>query len=172
MNEKEMLEIQFEQEESYSREFGGKDVLYTKDNQVPVKAPRYLKGYDKSIAERKVQESYRNRLAQALINDGVDCEALLNDTESKTVFMNMVDDIIIKKEMSFKIQGLTNRLAAVDLASFCKDGAATNKMYPVINQYKSHNLVKTYYLSVTDTNGVKELRLGEVPVRESSILLV
>lgn len=136
--------------------------LLTEEAKRPLKAPRHVKGYDGTLKNDKIQESYRQRLATALNRDGLDCDTLLLQMDKLVVLKNMVDDLIINKKDINALEGITHKLAYVNLASYSSTESYQNKKYPVINKYHKHNLVETLYLAV---DGLGQVEIKGVPMK-------
>lgn len=140
--------------------------LMTEEAKRPTKAPRYVKGYDGDLKNEHTQESYRQRLATALNVDGLDCDSILLQMDKMIILKNMVDELFIAKKDEYAREGITHKLAYVNLASYSSTGPYCNKRFPVINKYHKHNLIETLYLSV-DSLGATEIK--GVPMKEVSV---
>lgn len=109
---------------------------------------------------------YKERLARTLMDKALDSDSIFMDTEAKQFITNYVETELLseQKDMERLILNLNIRLANIDINT-----STGTKNYPVINEYKIHHLVKTYYF-YRDTE-TKSIKLGTVEVKKSPLII-
>jgi hypothetical protein len=115
-----------------------------------------------SYSERQFND-YKKRLTDALLSEGLSADIINDNSSYKQYIADYVDDNIVKQKTHYALQGITHKLAHVDI-NFHESG----KVYPVVNEYKGHDLQKTMYFS-KDSND--SIIAKEISVIESKILL-
>lgn len=106
--------------------------------------------------------TYKERLASALLTDGIDADTINENSDYKTFISNYVDSEIVQKKHKFAILGITHKLAHMDI-----NYQDTGKIYPIVNEYKGHDLQKTIYFSKGSN---EDIIINEIPVKESKII--
>ena len=112
----------------------------------------------------KVWNEFKLRLADTLRNKALDNDQIYNDSNSKDFIVSYVEKELLaqKKDNERLILGINIRLAHMDIET--SEGKRT---FPIINEYKVHHLMKTYYF-YKDGN---EIKMGCVEVKNSPIIL-
>lgn len=113
---------------------------------------------------KDVWDEFKIRLTNELSEKALDNDQIFNNSEYREYIVNYVDSELLssKKESERLILGINIRLAHMDIET--SDG---KKIYPIINEYKGHHLMKTYYFYKTDN----KIDMGCVEVRKSTIII-
>ena len=110
-------------------------------------------------------ESYKKRLAKGLVENGLDADSIAENADYKNFISNYVDDYFIKKKEHYALQRIVHRLAHMDITNSNEN---TSKVYPIVNEYKGHDLQKTMYFSKDSTGAISVIT---VPVLDSTIVI-
>ena len=103
---------------------------------------------------RQVWEDYKERLAKTLRDKALDCDQIFNDGKAKNYIVNYTKNELMneKKDTERLILGTNIRLSHMEIES-----TAGTRTFPVVNEYKGHHLMKTYYFhKKEDTSIVME----------------
>ena len=109
--------------------------------------------------------AYKERLGIALYENGLSSDEIYVDPTAKNFITNYVQENLIDKKQTYALQGIVHKLAQMDIGVANKEGKTT---YPIINEYKGHDLQKTIYFR-KDKNG--SIEIETVPVLTSAIVL-
>ena len=112
----------------------------------------------------KTFNEYKVRLANTLMQVGLDSDTIFKDSQLKQFIVNYVENELMneKKDNERIILGTNIRLVHMEIET--SDG---KKTYPLINEYKGHHLMKTYYFYKADD----ECRMGCVEVNPTKIII-
>ena len=112
----------------------------------------------------KVWEDYKLRLADTLRNNALDNDQIFNDPAAKSFIVSYVDKELMseKKDSERLILGTNIRLAHMDIET-----SSGKRTFPIINEYKVHHLMKTYYFY----KDKDEVKMGCVEVKKTPIII-
>ena len=112
----------------------------------------------------KTFNEYKVRLVNTLIKEGLDADQIFNDSEAKAFITNYVEQELMseKKDTERLILGTNIRLVHMEI-----DSPRGKKTYPLVNEYKGHHLMKTYYFYKKDN----KIQMGVVEVNPTSIII-
>lgn len=110
-------------------------------------------------------EAYKRRLATELYENGLDADSIAVNADYMNYIANYIDDNLIKKKEHYALQGIVHKLAHMDISS---ENTKIAKLYPIVNEYKGHDLQKTMYFSKDSTRSIQVIT---VPVLESTIVI-
>jgi len=112
----------------------------------------------------KVWNEFKIRLSDTLRNEALDNEQIFSNPDYKNFIVSYVESELLsqKKDNERLILGTNIRLAHMDIET-----SEGTKTYPIINEYKVHHLMKTYYFYKAD-DGIK---MGCVEVNKKSIII-
>ena len=108
---------------------------------------------------------YKERLANTLREKALDTEEIFNDPDAKNFITNYMENELMseKKDAERLILGLNIRLAHMELET-----SEGKRVFPIVNEYKVHHLMKTYYFYRDEDHSIK---MGTVEVVKKSIIL-
>lgn len=98
-----------------------------------------------SIYTKAQMDAFKERLAKAIYAKGIPADEIVNRTEYKTFISNYAQTEIIDKKMKHALQGISHRFSNMEFRF--NGGDKPTRTYPVINEYKGHDLIKTYYFA-------------------------
>ncbi len=112
----------------------------------------------------KVWNEYKSRLAHELRTNALDSDQIFKDATAKQLIVSYMEQELVneKKEAERLILGLNIRLAHMELET-----SEGNRTFPIVNEYKGHHLMKTYYF-YKDNN---ECKIGCVEVNPTSLII-
>lgn len=90
----------------------------------------------------KVWKEYKMRLANTLREKALDCDEIVKNPEAKSFITSYVNNELMdeKKDRERLLLNTNIRLANMDIET-----SNGKKVYPLINEYKGHHLMKSYY---------------------------
>ena len=112
----------------------------------------------------KTFNEYKLRLTDTLMRQGLDSDTIFRDSQLKQFIFNYVENELMneKKDTERIILGTNIRLVHMEI-----EASSGKKIYPLVNEYKGHYLMNTYYFY---KNG-SECKMGCVEVNPSPIIL-
>lgn len=117
---------------------------------------------------KDTMDDYKTRLAKGLMNEGIDCDYVNDNSNAKELISKWVEDNITSRDLQNKIMGITYKFSYLDLDKHSKAEENERNIYPIINKYQGHNLVDTTYF-VMDKNGALDARV--IPLKKSKIII-
>lgn len=112
----------------------------------------------KSIYSSTQWGDYRERLKKSLYNEGLSAIDITNNTDYKTFVSNYVQTNVVNAATKNTILGISHRLANVELTK-----GDVKSVYPVINEYKGHDLTKIYYFKAGHNGTIEVVVFPVVP---------
>lgn len=96
---------------------------------------------------KKVWDDYKERLAYTLRERALDGEQIFNDPVAKAFILSYMEKELIneKKDTERLILNLNIRLVHMEIET-----TSGKRVFPVVNEYKGHHLMKTYYFHKED----------------------
>lgn len=96
---------------------------------------------------KKVWDEYKERLAYTLRERALDGEQIFNDPVAKAFILSYMEKELIneKKDTERLILNLNIRLVHMEIET-----TSGKRVFPVVNEYKGHHLMKTYYFHKED----------------------
>ena len=112
----------------------------------------------------KTFNEYKVRLANTLMDNGLDSDEIFKDPQLKQFIFNYVENELMseKKDTERIILGTNIRLVHMEIET-----SSGKKVYPLVNEYKGHHLMKTYYFYKYND----ECRMGCVEVNPTNIII-
>lgn len=94
--------------------------------------------------------SYKQRLALALVNGAVSSDMLLEEKngELRKYITNYVEEVFKTSKVQNDIERVTYKLVNSSIHGIDNDNAGVVKTYPLINKFKGHLLVETFYFKI------------------------
>jgi hypothetical protein len=91
---------------------------------------------------KKTWDDYKDRLASTLRKRALDGDQIFKDNKAKEFIVNYMQNELIneKKETERLILNMNIRLVHMEIES-----TAGKRVFPVVNEYKGHHLMNTYY---------------------------
>lgn len=91
---------------------------------------------------KKVWDDYKERLAYTLRTRALDGDQIFNDSVAKGFILSYMENELMsaKKDTERLILNLNIRLVHMEIET-----ASGKRVFPVVNEYKGHHLMKTYY---------------------------
>ena len=101
---------------------------------------------------KKVWEEYKLRLTHTVQEKALDADQIFNDPDAKNYIVSYMEKELIneKKEAERLLLNTNIRLVHMDIET--NTGTRT---FPLVNEYKGHHLMKTYYFHKEDTGNIK-----------------
>lgn len=114
-------------------------------------------------------DEFKHRLGIAICNDGISCEEAAKESRYANYISKYVEENFIKKEIFFKIAGITLRFDNLTLGGFTTDNKKIRIMFPVITEFKGHFLDNCRYFKRNNADdGIEEC---VIPVVKSKIII-
>ena len=115
---------------------------------------------------RETWEEYKNRLAAILREKALDGNQIFNDPVTKNYIVSYMESELLseQKENQRLILGTNIRLVHMEIET-----SMGKRVFPIINEYKGHHLMKTYYFYKQDDGSCA---MGCVEVNEKPAIIV
>lgn len=113
----------------------------------------------------KTWNEYKERLARTLRERALDGDQIFKDPAAKAYIVSYMEQELVneKKDTERLILNINIRLVHMDIET-----SSGKRTFPLINEYKGHHLMKTYYFHKND-NG--EIRMECVEVNQKPLIL-
>lgn len=113
----------------------------------------------------KIWNEYKLRLARTLREKALDSDQIFSDATAKNYIVNYMETELIneKKDTERLLLNTNIRLAHMEI-----DTATGTRIYPIVNEYTGHHLMKTYYFYKEDNGSCK---MGCVEVNPKTLII-
>ena len=112
-----------------------------------------------------IWNEYKERLVNTLREKAIDADTIYEDTDLKNYIVSYVESELMNEKKDNERLLLNTNIRLVHLEIDSKNG---KKVYPLINEYRGHHLMKTFYFYKDQDN---QCKLGCVDVKQSSIII-
>lgn len=115
----------------------------------------------KSIYRKREFEDFQRRLAQALVSEALDSTEIQENAQYSEYAANFYATEIVDKVDSLADNRIV-RVPAIMKATGTKSGT---RFFPIVNEYRGHDLINAYYFSKIET-------APDIEVRHQSVIVV
>ena len=100
---------------------------------------------------KKVWDEYKERLAHTLRNRALDGDQIFKDPKAKAYILSYMETELMseKKETERLILNINIRLVHMDIET-----SSGKRTFPLVNEYKGHHLMRTYYFHKDDAGKI------------------
>lgn len=111
--------------------------------------------------------SYKTNLTDRLIQYGLDCDQIIAHPTAKSFIAAYAENEVIneRKDLSRKLQGITMKFTHMDI----QVGKENVRTFPIINEYKGHHIMKTYYFY--EDGATSTMKVGCIEVNPSPLII-
>lgn len=115
---------------------------------------------------KNVWDEYKLRLANTLREKALDSDQIFTDPVTKNYIVSYMENEILseKKENERLILNMNIRLVHMDIET-----STGKRVFPLVNEYKGHHLMKTYYFYKTDDG---RCEMGCVEVNQKPKIII
>lgn len=100
----------------------------------------------KSIYKKSQWDNYIEDLKNVLVKNALTAEQIVNNSAYKEFISNYVEREIVGKSVRNAIIGVVHKLSNMEI----KSGDRVIGVYPIVNEYKGHDLTRIWYFAVED----------------------
>ena len=108
---------------------------------------------------------YQDRLKKTLYNEGATAVQISSNTEYKNYVANYVQENVVDATTRNAILGIVHRLANIELTK-----GDEKSVYPIINEYKGHDLIRVHYFRVNKSGELEHASMSVTQDRPTIIL--
>ena len=112
-----------------------------------------------------VWNEYKERLVNTLREKAIDADTIYEDVDLKNYIVSYVENELMNEKKDNERLLLNTNIRLVHLEIDSKDG---KKVFPLINEYHGHHLMRTFYFYKDLHN---QCTLGCVDFKQSSIII-
>ena len=100
---------------------------------------------------KNVWDEYKERLAHTLRTRALDGDQIFNDPVAKAYIVSYMEKELVneKKDTERLILNINIRLVHMDIET-----SSGKRTFPLVNEYKGHHLMKTYYFHKDENNKI------------------